>query len=74
MRLRDKVAIVTGASGGIGQGIAAVFAEEGARVVCVARGDVKRERRRPRRPSSPARRTCHVSRLRRFAGAARSTR
>lgn len=37
MLLEDKVTIVTGASSGIGLGIADVFAEEGAKVVCVAR-------------------------------------
>jgi len=36
-KLDGKVAIVTGASRGIGQAIAALFAAEGARVVCAAR-------------------------------------
>ena len=37
MRLKDKVAIVTGASRGIGAEIASMFAAEGARVVLAAR-------------------------------------
>jgi len=37
MRLNDKVAIVTGASSDIGKGIAWRFAEEGAKVILVAR-------------------------------------
>jgi 3-oxoacyl-[acyl-carrier protein] reductase len=36
-RLKDKVAIITGASKGIGQGIAKVFAQEGAHVVVTSR-------------------------------------
>ena len=37
MRLKDKVAIVTGSSKGVGEGIARVFSQEGAKVVVVCR-------------------------------------
>ncbi len=37
MKLKDKVAIVTGSSKGIGEGIAKVFSQEGAKVVVVSR-------------------------------------
>ena len=37
MKLQDKVAIITGAASGIGAGTAAVFAEQGARLVLVDR-------------------------------------
>jgi len=41
MRLQDRVAIITGASEGIGKAIAELFAREGARVVLAARSEDK---------------------------------
>ena len=41
MRLKDKIAIVTGASKGIGKGIAEVFAKEGAHLAITGRTDMK---------------------------------
>ena len=36
-RLQDRVAVVTGAGGGVGEGVARAFAAEGARVVIASR-------------------------------------
>ena len=44
--LKDKVAIITGASYGMGQSMAELFAEEGAAVVITARGKEKSEAKR----------------------------
>ena len=39
--LNDKVAVITGASYGMGQTMAELFAEEGAKLVITARGQEK---------------------------------
>ena len=46
MRLKDKVSIVTGASSDIGKAIAKRFAEEGSKVVLIARDFEKLEKAR----------------------------
>src|SRR5215207_9107911 len=40
-RLADRVAVITGSTGGMGEGIARLFAEEGGRVVISGRGAEK---------------------------------
>jgi NAD(P)-dependent dehydrogenase (short-subunit alcohol dehydrogenase family) len=42
VKLDGKVALVTGSSRGIGAAIAALFAQEGARVAAVAAGEAKK--------------------------------
>ena len=41
MNIKDKVAVVTGASAGVGRELACEFARQGARVVCAARRESK---------------------------------
>ena len=47
MMLKDKIAIVTGASRGIGKAVAVGFAHEGADVVVVSRSDKEKDERFP---------------------------
>lgn len=44
MRLKDKVAIITGAASGIGRESALLFAKEGAKVVCADVNDIEGEK------------------------------
>ena len=44
MRLKDRIAVITGGGQGIGRGIALLFAEHGAKVVIAARSTEKLER------------------------------
>ena len=48
MKLKDKVAIVTGAASGLGKAIALRYAQEGANVVIA---DLNHRRRRARSPA-----------------------
>ena len=72
MRLAGQVALVSGASRGIGRAVALAFAREGARVVLLARGrgDLERAARRSR--STEARRSWWRATPRRRTGARRA--
>jgi NAD(P)-dependent dehydrogenase (short-subunit alcohol dehydrogenase family) len=53
MRLKDKVAMVTGAAHGMGEAGARLFAKEGARVVVAVREEAMLPPRRSTSPASP---------------------
>ena len=40
-RLKDKIAVVTGATSGIGEAVARMYVKEGAKVVCIGRNKEK---------------------------------
>ena len=44
MRLKNKVAIVTGSGSGFGKGIASTFAKEGAKVVLVDKDNIYKKK------------------------------
>jgi NAD(P)-dependent dehydrogenase (short-subunit alcohol dehydrogenase family) len=48
--LKDKVALVTGASRGIGLALASLLVDEGMRVIAISRSEMPRSRRRPSPP------------------------
>ena len=53
MKVKDKVCVVTGAAGGIGEAIARRYAKEGAKGVVVADRDAGRLEGRRRRHQGP---------------------
>ena len=61
MKLADKVAIVGGASRGIGKDIAVALAAEGAKVVVAARSEVEPDPRLPGTMRGGAYRACRAT-------------